>query len=130
MIEDFLKLPAAGMAAVVFTLLGAGVFVVGFVITVFFQYYVLRMLLVLERLSPDTLRHVTSVGAFGPWCSNPLRLFQFLRGSDFDSDSVVGPLKAHCRTWFRRWLRVFAVFGVILGLDAVAVAILAITHHG
>src|ERR1043166_4827290 len=130
MINDFLQLPVAAMAAVALTLLTAIVFVFGFIVTIFYQYHAFKMLLALERVSPETFRYVTSVWGIGPWASNPVRLFRFLQGQDFDSDSSVAPLKLRCRIWLRHWLRIFIVFGVIFGLDAVAVALLAITHHG
>jgi hypothetical protein len=130
MIKDFLQLPVPAMAVVILTLLAGVVFVVGFLTTVVHQYHSFKMLFALQRISPETFRYVTSIGGFGPWASNPLRFYRFLQGSDFDSDSVVGPLKAHCRTWTRRWLVCFAAFGVIFALDAVAMAILALTHHG
>ena len=118
------------MAGVVLTLLAGVVFIVIFLTTAVQQYHTIKMLFALQRVSPETFLYVTTFCGVGPWASNPVRLFQFLRGSDFDSDSVIGTLKARCRTWQRRLLVLFAVFGVIFILDAVAMAILAITHHG
>ena len=130
MINDLLQLPVAAIAVVTLTLLAAIVFVVGFLTTIVHQYHAFKMLSAMQHVSPETFRQVTSVGGVGPWASNPVRFFRFLRGSDLDSDSVVGPLKARCRAWTRRWLVFFAVFVVIFILDAITMAILAITRHG
>jgi hypothetical protein len=130
MIEDFLQLPVAAMAVVVLTLLGGLVVVATFFTGIIHQYFAFKMLFALQRVSPDTFRHVTTFCGVGPWASNPVRFFQFLRGPDFDSDCEVGPLKARCRVWTRRVFRFFIIFGVIFALDALAMGILAITHHG
>jgi hypothetical protein len=130
MTEDFLQLPVAAMAVVVLTLLGGLVVLVGFLTAIVHNYYAFKMLFALQRVSPEAFQYVTTFCGFGPWASNPVRFFRFLRGSDFDSDSEVGPLKARCRTWTRRALRLLVIFGVNFALDAVALGILAITHHG